>query len=430
MNSLEKRIEFTLEKTTNYLIKKQSPYGDWPEIAPEHNEPLTFYKDIVLTSQAIQTLVVNPSKDSIESIAKGMQFVYNYELNKSDALDWWALKLMTLKYSNNPSYEKKCNSIIRYLSKLQKDGYWYIYPSTRNVTNFVILLALKGYNLNKLFEKSRNWFARNMAKDGKGWGDTDKVKTSFESFTSNVIIAAIASGENPLAKHIQKGKKFLEEAQAKDGGWKSSVFTTRKTTTYATAIATLALMLTSKNPFNDNITRGIEYLLKHMNKNGGWKVIDSDKHIYFHTTWLTSYTLSFYKYVLERWNSPKIVSLRRSLEPQKVTAYLFLGYEDYIKMKLMNTALKNTVDSKVLGTTINAIDRRRKIIEILKDGKLRDIAAIIDELRKYKEYSYLNKKHHMTQIKSDVEFLRNIKLITQIGHEYTVVFDLIQENTS
>jgi hypothetical protein len=427
---LRNQISIALNKTSKFLIRTQSKYGYWKEITPEHNEPLSFYKDIVLTSQAILALISNPLKESVIPISKGMQFIYNYSLNKSDALEWWALKLMSLKFSNNLNYDKECKKIIKYLANIQKDGYWYIYPSTRNVTNFVILLALKGYNLNKLFEKSRKWFAKNMAKDKKGWGDIGNAEKSFESFTSNAIIASIAAGEDPLSKHIQIGKKFLEETQCNDGSWKSSILTTRKPTVYATVIATLALILTSKDPFNKRITKGIKYILRHMNKNGGWKVIDTDKHIYFHTTWLAMYTLSFYRYLLDEWDSPATTLLKKELEPQKVTAYLFMNFEDYLKKKLERVALKNVVDSKILGTTINAISRRKEIINILMDGKPRDIAAIMDELKKIKEYSYLNKKHHMTQIKSDIEFLKGINLITEIGHEYTLVFDLIHEDPS
>jgi hypothetical protein len=80
--------------------------------------------------------------------------------------------------------------------------------------------------------------------------------------------------------------------------------------------------------------------------------------------------------------------------------------------------------SKVLGTTHRAVTRRIEIINILNKNNSLATADIIDKLQELKEYKYLKKKTHLTQIKSDVEYLKDIKLIYELNGEYILGFKI------
>ena len=84
-------------------------------------------------------------------------------------------------------------------------------------------------------------------------------------------------------------------------------------------------------------------------------------------------------------------------------------------------AFKALLNSRLLGSTKSAIDRRKEILRILDENGPKDIAQIIDFLREKPAYKNLNKKSHMTQIKNDVEYLRALNLIAEFEREYYLV---------
>ena len=76
---------------------------------------------------------------------------------------------------------------------------------------------------------------------------------------------------------------------------------------------------------------------------------------------------------------------------------------------------------------MSAVDRRIKIINILsKEGEM-GVAEVIDALREFDEYKNLNKKSHMTQIKLDLEYLREANLVGAHDYNYFLVYDLFEK---
>jgi hypothetical protein len=200
--------------------------------------------------------------------------------------------------------------------------------------------------------------------------------------------------------------------------------TTEKPTTYATAIAVVALMLASDEPVNKKVENGIAFLVKAVSKNGGWQLVKGEEPR-FYTTYYTAHTIALYKYMKHMWDKPEILLLRKQLKPQQVSAYLFNSFLSYLKKKLKIIVLLDSLNSKALGTTSKAVERRKEMLRILAKGGVMDIAAIIDELKKLPDYAGLSKKSHITQIKSDLEYLRDIHLVSKTKYEYFVSFDAL-----
>lgn len=416
------KIRENLIKASKFLIKKQRKDGSWAATKTKHNEPLDYQKNIVITSQCVQTLIHSPPHNSLNSIKNGIYFCSNFKLDSKDPVSWWASKLKALEYSDSLLYEKQKRKIVNYLCRSQKAGYWYSFPRTFNLTNFYVVIALMNFDCDKYLNKTRSWFLRNKAKDKIGWGKDNNSGTSKITFTSNVIIALIATGEDPLSKDLQTARKFIEKNQSKSGGWSSSKLTIKKVTTYSTAISTLALMILSENPFNPKIKNGIKYLINSQSRNGGWPLIKGKKADYYPTYYVTK-TLAFYLYLKEEWNKSKTKTLRKSFKPQQVTAFLFNDFENYLKQRFLNSLYSDIINSKVLGTTKAAIKRRKEILKILSNEGSKEVAEILDSLKQNPYYAYINKKSHLTQIKSDVEFLKDLKLVNKIYQKYFIVID-------
>ena len=92
--------------------------------------------------------------------------------------------------------------------------------------------------------------------------------------------------------------------------------------------------------------------------------------------------MSFYEYLKERWDAEDTIILRKNLKPQQVTAIFFQQFQNYLKRRFKNMLIKDMLDSKILGSTSRAIERRKEIIKILSEIGDRDVAGIIDELKK------------------------------------------------
>ncbi len=418
------KIESCFKRTNKYLINKQEKKGSWLSKPLKHGEPSYYNKEIIVTSEAVKSLIIVGKKNSVDSIKKGIKFCLDYKTEEHDNLEILTYKLDAIKYSNLDKSEKNINEILKILINRKKESVWNSFSSIINLTNFLIISRIPKFDKIKESNKIIKYFKTNKAKDGIGWGKDNLADKSEVTFTSNVFLSLIYSGEDPTKEYLQNFRKFIENKQLKDGSWKQTKITLIKPTNYATALATLSLIILSDNPFNKKVKKGINYLIKNCKKSGGWSLYkDQNREIY--VTYFVVYTLGFYRYLKKMWNKKDIIFLRNILENQKVVAYLFLKFEDYLKMKLERKCVENVLDSKILGTTINAVDRRKEILKILSDGKTRDVAAVLDSLKELPTYSNLNKKHHMTQIKGDLEHLRKINLVNKIRNEYFVVLDLI-----
>jgi hypothetical protein len=177
-------------------------------------------------------------------------------------------------------------------------------------------------------------------------------------------------------------------------------------------------MISSQNPLNEKVEKGITWLIENMHPNGGWALAKREQpEIY--TTYYALYTLGFYDYYLKHAEETRVY--RKILSSAQTTALLFRNFtRNEIKQRLVNLAFSDAVNSRALAATTQAIQRRKDVLKVLKNGT-KDVAGIIDELNRM-GYS-LNKKSHMTQIKFDVEHLREMALIGKIRNEYFVTLD-------
>jgi len=395
-------FEEYFRKTIDFVIKEQKAQGIWSKRI-KHNEPRELFRRIVPTKEAVETLIYTGAYGNSKVIKAGIKNILDYELEEADPLELWATKLRIAEIANNKEIIKEISKWLRNKNIL----------STRLPMLFSMMLSEaigENIDLIKKLKKAR-------ARDGKGWGRIVKDSKSYITFTSNAVIALILAGENPNETYLQKARIFIEKSQNKNGSWNSSPETLTKPTTYATALAVQALMLLSKNPFNKAVNNGISYLLKTAHKKGGWPLIKNEEpEIY--TTMYAVKTLRFYNYLKE--NNEEYLS--KFLTPQQLSCYLFKKFTfDYPKEKLIDICIKDLLSSKAIAATPSAIKRRRDIIKILMKHTL-DVAGIIDKLNQMGYH--LNKKSHMTQIKFDVEHLREMNLIDRIKNRYFVVVDL------
>ena len=258
-----------------------------------------------------------------------------------------------------------------------------------------------------------------MTQDKKGWGHDTEAEPSV---TAVVVSALIVAGDDPLDNKIQIARKFLENSQYKDGSWCSTKLTIPKPTTYATALACDALMFTSEDPFNKFVEKGISFLLKNSSNKGGWPLVPGEP-VEVYPTFYVANTLAFYNYLKERWEQEDIVFLKNHLAIARVVCLLYKEFENYKKNRFRKRVIIQITKSKALGTTHEAAKRRIAIVKILSDEGSKDVAGMIDSLKRLSEYSRFNKKSYMTQTKLDLEYLKDIKLINKKDNTYFIVYN-------
>lgn len=426
MAEIEK-IRKSIAKAVKAFTSVQGENGGWSAKEMQYREPHELQKDLIVTSQNIRSLIFAENPKSARAICRGIHFCADLELDPKDSFVLWAEQLRTLNLSNTKLYEKKKEKIINFLCESQKSGYWHNFPRTFNLTNKFVIESLVGLNCHDTLTKSRKWFKEHKAKDNLGWGKDDEAEKSETTFTSNVIVSSILTGADPLEEYLQTAKQFLEKQQNKDGSWNSSSLTIAEPTPYAASIATLSLMLLSDNPFNERVEKGIQFLLDSQTAAGGWPLTPKEK-TEFYVTYYAIHTLAFYAHLKENWENEKIESLRKYLKPQQISSFTYQNFlTEYPKQKFKDLIHQDVLCSKAIGVTAGAIKRRLDILKILgEQGKL-EIAEIIDALKKDSKYEFLNKKAHMTQIKSDIEYLREVNLVHRIDNKYFVVFDFIKD---
>jgi len=422
-----KNITLCLEKARMFLEENQQSNGSWSTVGPlGHKEPPHYQKEIILTPEAISTLILANNKDSLASISKAMAFCMRHELSEKDHVDLWAWRAIALSHSNTEFCQKLFNQTVRFLEKQQNPtGYWPCFPSTFNLTNYSVLYAIRKCAEETVLKKARDWLFKNKAKDGFGWGFNHESSESAVSFTGNIIFASVLAGADPLIPELQEARKFLEKKQLPDGGWPSSKTTVaEKSTTYGTSFATISLMLLSENPFNKLVETGVKYLLDVQNKDGGWSLIKGERSE-FYTTYYVVYALAFYKYLRENLKNPKFAYLKDKLKPQQLVQFLLQNFEDEKFNWLSTATAKSALTERMLGSTFDSVLRRKDILQILSVKGELTIADIIDALKENKRYEHLNKRSHITLIKNDIDYLRSLNLVYEQDNKYFVVVDLL-----
>ena len=393
----DREIKEYISKACNFLINDQNEDGSWSMKNEKVKQPpIPYQKSLILTSQALQSLLFNVKPRYVDSMKKAINFCINYALSPEDAVDLWAWKLDALELSNTEKSENIKEKSIQILEEKQEEnGSWPYYPDTFALTNYSVCNVI---NLTSQLTIARaiKWF--NNSKKGSGWSKDDKDEQIEPSFTANAILSLIKLGETPPEETI----KYLEEKQEESGGWRvlSDSGKWGDITSYSTALCILALILSKGN--NEKIDKGITYLLNCQDEKGKILRTPKERETYHYLFYYVIKTLIIYLESEKNINRFKETKLREFI----ISCY------------------KNVLTSRALGVTERSRKRRIDILKSLGEES-KEVAEIIDSLKKKKEYEHLNKKSHITQIKSDVEYLRSIKLIGKIGNEYYISLNLL-----
>ncbi len=423
-------INKILKKTKNFLIKRQNKDGSWTRKAEiEHKGPVYYLQPVVLTAQAIRTLFLIDQKESSRAIDKAINYCFKTQIIENEPVDILAYHLMALSYSNTPLFIQKQNQLVDLiLSKQCQQGYWPSFPHTSNLVNFNTVLGIKDYTQRINFEKLRLWLKSTKAKDNIGWSLNETYKESEISFTSNVVLTLIYSGEDPSQPYLQVARTFLEKHQLDDGGWPSSRLTiANESTIYGTAITLLALMFLCDDPFNEKIEKGINFLVKHQLKDGSWSLEKKGKTGQYYTTYYAVKALKYYQMLRQELKNEFFERLKNNLSyPQLLSIMIVEDFEQKTKNKYHDSIFTNIINAKLLGTTTSAIKRRKEILKILASEGEKDTAELIDSLKIIKEYEHLNKRYHLAQIKNDMTHLEALKLVNVDGRRrYFIVRNVV-----
>ncbi|MDP6845758.1 MAG: terpene cyclase/mutase family protein [Candidatus Nanoarchaeia archaeon] len=414
------KLQDSLNNSCNYLISKQNQNGSWSDIEdPEISRDSLYKQPIVATAQAIKALIFNLKPEYIKRIQKATNYcnsVNTENINDSGILAW---KLSGLTYSNIKIHNQEAEKILHTLiSKQEPKGFWTEYPSTNYIVNYNVMEALKHHQIpDKSKDKFITWTESSRAKDG-GWSFTPNEERGYITATTSSIFSLLNAGKNASSEIFEELRTFLEEQQFEDGHWNAK-FEDGHRNGEATAAAALCLLIISENPFNKNVEKAIDYLMELQTKEGHYsrEAIHSIRYI--------NHLLSFYIYLKQNWETDESKILKKTIGNNKdVTNFYYHKFERHLRSKLNLMSHQSILTSKVLGTTLRAIKRRLEIVSILNEKGTLGVAEIIDNLREIDEYKYLKKKTHLTQIKSDVEYLKEINIVHEGEQGYYLGFKI------
>ncbi len=414
-----------LENGRKYLLSIQQEDGSW--VNPVHDFKVLpcYQQPLVLTSEAMSALLLHGNYHDLPQIEKAFLFCRRTKLLPTDYMDAWAFKLQSLLISNLPTVKVEAEEILQYLLDMQDmSGTWPTFPSGYNLTNFTVIMAIKDIAPSSNLELARKWLLKHKAKDSIGWGFDFNSKASELSYTCNVACALLSLGEDPTNANMQKIRKFIEDRQFKTGGWPASTTTyASQPTVYGTSLALLTLLQLVKDPLKDqSILNAINYLIDQQQPDGNWKTFENqDGQAPLYPTFFAMQALSYYLLLKRKLTGRKYTYLRGKMKTQHLSTYLITNISTELRKRLGFMKTASLSNSKLLGTSAGAIERRKIILHLMSDGKLRDVAQVIDELKKYDDYSHLNKKYHLTQVKNDLSHLADLSLITLNKRKYFMV---------
>jgi len=414
------KIRKALDNSCQYLVDNQFRDGSW-SIQGKKIKYMLYHHPLIVTSEALQSLVFNIKPEYVANVKKALRYAFSSKLDEKDDMDLHAWRLSALKYSNSDIYIKEQKNSLNYILSLQSEnGSWQKFPETNILTNYAISEAIESFPMSsRVFSNLKTWILASKSADKDGWGFRPNDTTASASFTSESILAFVNCSGDVMLDELQSAKEYLIKTQKDDGSWESPL-SPGIGSPHLTGISTLALMLTSEDPFNEQIEKAIAYLLNSQTEEGFFSR-PPVHHIYY-----TNQVLSFYLYLKDRLGSKEIKELQQYIKaPQYLTNYIFKAFKKENFNKLNRALLSATLRSKVLGTTDRAVNRRILIMDILNSLGSKTVAEIIDELKKHDGYSNLKKKSHLTQIKSDLEFLKDLKLVQEENRLFYSNFTVI-----
>lgn len=409
------KIQESLNNSCNYLLSKQNRNGSWSDIEdPKVSRDSLYKQPVVATSQAMRALIFNLKLSYIQAIQKATNYCSSVDtenINDSGILAW---KLTGLNYSNVKTHNRKAEKILKKLiEKQESKGFWMEYPSTNYIVNYNVMEALKHHQIPETSkEKFIKWIESARAQDG-GWGFTPNEDKGYITATTSSILSLLNAGKHASSEIFKELRTSLEEQQFEDGHWNAK-FEDGHRNGEATAAAALCLMIISDNPFNTRVEKAIDYLLSIQTEDGHYSRNS------IHPIRYINHFLSFYLYLKKEWKNK---FLRKMIgNNQDVTNFYYHQFEHNLNSKLNIMSHQSILNSKVLGTTPRAINRRVEITRILNENGTLNVAEIIDNLKELEQYKHLKKKTHLTQIKSDVEYLKEIKIIHEGEQGYYLGF--------
>ena len=418
-------IAAALEKAADWLASRQKPDGSWPADRQSFSMPVDWLSEFFVTCHASRALLLADMPGHVENIQRAVTFCAGHDIEKGDPVSWHAMKLLALQLSDSADNRKHVSRLVKTLVKKQDSrGFWPLYPATFNPTNYMIVSALAGSGTNEGLDGAARWFRNCMSADRLGWGRDGDAKKAQVTSTAKVSLSLLLCGERLDSRHLQAARRFLECGQNRDGSWNSPRF--RVPSTDSTACSALALMLLSKSPFNDRTKNAVNWLLNTQNKAGGWPHSKGDPSTFFMTS-SAMFALAFWRHLHEQWERPEISELRERMGKQATAIWLWRHLPTFLKERFERLLVRSMLDSKALGSTKAAIMRRKEILRILSEEGPGDTAEVIDKLKPLPEYAHLSKKSHITQIKNDLDYLRDINLVSLVRGRYAVVKDFLRD---
>jgi squalene cyclase len=314
-------IKTSINEIIEYMLKCQNSDGSWGIISHANSDPS--YKNTLIAYHAIKNFISEKQKDKIDSFLKnyngnrwidpytqmlisdnkekiyyppvilsklpkwiGQMFAYLHMI--IPCLFKWSIFLYPSAWSrhafpqltaigyllSNPNKKEKINQLITKIISMQlKNGSWFdtILPTI----GAIYALVLYGMNKQSIIIQDGLNFLEQRTRPDFG---LNRFNLSVWN-TSLSLISLMHNKQQELGKY-QNSIDFLLRTQDVEGGWAFSEYNIGCCDNDDTALAIIALSYAKSVGYTINgiiIQRGINYLLKHQNRDGGWGGFDHNQ---------------------------------------------------------------------------------------------------------------------------------------------------------